>query len=51
MLIFILIYFFGEISFENEIVLLGNKWEEYFFDYIFFVVGVLFFDNYLIVGW
>lgn len=45
-----LIHPFGEISFENEIALLGNKWEEYFFDHTPFVAGALSLDNYLIVG-
>lgn len=41
---------FGEISFENEIEVLGNKWEEYFFDHTPFVAGALSSDTYLIVG-
>lgn len=41
---------FGEISFENEIAKLGNKWDEYFFEHTNFVKKALETETYLIVG-
>ena len=41
---------FGEISYETEIEHLGKKWEEYFFEYTYFVEESLNPRTYLIVG-
>jgi hypothetical protein len=41
---------FGEICFENEIELLGDRWDEYFFEQTRFVTEALQDSTYLIVG-
>lgn len=41
---------FGEISFENEIRLLGKQWEDYFFEHTHFAKASLNPETYLIVG-